>query len=69
MLRLTQAREALSVAQTRLGQLRRRVGYTALVDYALGDVTEADALLAEEWEDSTADREQIVEEVMNNGGK
>jgi len=63
MLRLTQARECLSLAQIRLGQLRGRVGYKDLVDFALGDVAEAHALLAAEWQDSTGDREKVSAEI------
>ena len=67
MLKLDAASRALSIAQTRLGQLRRRVSYRDLVDYVLGDVAEAHALIAEEWQASTEDRERIVKEVMGDG--
>jgi len=66
---LHQAREDLEKARLRAAQLRRRTGYRDLVNYLIADIVEADELLVILWEYATADREQIVEEVMNNGGK
>jgi len=69
MLRLHLAMGALDAAQIRLGQIRRRVGARCsdLVDFTLGDLSECHSLLLEEWDESTGDREQIIEEVMDNG--